>query len=230
MRTLGVDVFLSIPFDATIASIPYEAFFRDILVGRLAARHLVCGFDFTFGAKGLGNTERLSALCETHGLTLSILPPFSLDGETVSASGIREKIEAGNVERAARLLGRAYSITEEVVHGQHLARDLGFRTLNQLLPKDKAVPRHGVYVSCIEINAKVHYGISNVGIRPTVGGTLLCTETHIFDFSGDLYDTTQTVSFLHFLRPETRFDSLEQLTKQVNADIVSAKEWLKNSI
>ena len=189
-----------------------------------------CGFDFTFGAKGLGNPERLSALCEARGLALSVVPPFSLDGEAVSASSIREAVENGNVELAARLLGRAYSITETVVHGQHLARDLGFRTINQILPANKAVPRYGVYVSRIEMHGESHYGISNVGMRPTVGGTLLCAETHIFDFSGDLYDTTLTVSFLHFLRPETRFDSLEQLTKQVNTDIVSAKEWLKNSI
>ncbi len=230
MRALGVDIFLSIPFDAAIASLPYEAFFEDILCRNLSACHLVCGFDFTFGAKGLGNPERLSALCEAHGLALSVVPPFSLNGEAVSASGIREAIENGQVEQAAHMLGRAYSITETVVHGQHLARNLGFRTINQLLPAHKAVPRHGVYVSRIEIDSNIHYGISNVGMRPTVGGTLLCAETHIFDFSGDLYGTNPTVAFLHFLRPETRFDSLEQLTKQVNTDIVSAKEWLKNSI
>ena len=228
MRALGADLFLSIPFDQTVASIPYESFFEDILVDRLSARHLVCGFDFTFGAKGLGTPERLAALCDARGISLSIVPPFTLDGEAVSASGIREAIENGNVERAARLLGRAYSITATVVHGQHLARDLGFCTINQLLPEGKAVPRRGVYVSRIEIDGVAHYGISNVGMRPTVGGTLLCAETHIFDFSDNLYDTQPTVAFLHFLRPEVRFESLAHLKAQVHADITSAKDWLKN--
>ena len=228
MRALGANVFLSIPFDTAIASIPYEEFFEDILCRRLSARHLVCGFDFTFGAKGHGNTERLWELCQARGISLSVIPPFEMDGEAISASGIREAIEAGSMTTATRLLGRPYSITAEVVHGQHLARDLGFRTINQLLPKDKAVPRHGVYISHIEINGASHYGISNVGMRPTVNGKILCVETHIFDFSADLYGTSPTVSFLHFLRPETRFDSLDALKKQVGVDIASAHEWLNN--
>ena len=230
MRALGVDVFLSVPFDATVATIPCETFFEEILCGKLSARHLVCGFDFTFGSKGLGNPDRLSTLCAARGLALSVVPPFTLDGEAVSASGIRDAIEAGNVEQASRLLGRPYSITATVVHGQHLARDLGFRTINQLLPDGKAVPRYGVYVSRIDLDGATHYGISNVGMRPTVGGTLLCVETHIFDFSGDLYGAAPTVNFLHFLRPETKFDSLDTLIRQVGSDITTAKEWLKNSI
>ena len=229
MRALGVDIFLSIPFDASVAAIPYEVFFEEILVGRLKAQHLVCGFDFTFGKNGLGNAERLAALCATHGMTLSVVPPFSLDSDTVSASGIREAIEAGALEQAGRMLGYDYSITGEVVHGQHLARDLGFRTINQLLDQKKAVPRHGVYVTRIEIGDTKYYGISNVGMRPTVGGTLLCAETHIFDFSGDLYGTHPTVAFLHFLRPEVKFDSLATLTNQIQADIISAKDWLKSN-
>lgn len=229
MCALGVDLFLSIPFDEAIATIPYKDFFEDILYRRLMARHLVCGFDFTFGAKGLGNAERLSALCEARSLSLTVIPPFLMDGEAVSASAIREAVESGEVETASRLLGRSYAITSEVVHGQHLARSLGFRTINQLIPEGKSVPRHGVYVSRIDVGGDTHYGISNVGMRPTVGGTLLCSETHIFDFSGELYGSSPTVSFLHFLRPEVCFASLNELTQQVNADIASARKWLESS-
>ncbi len=223
---LGADVVLSIPFDAAIAAIPYEEFFEDVLCRRLSARHLVCGFDFTFGAKGLGNTDRLAALCEARGMALSVVPAFTTEGEVVSSSRIREAIEAGDTQRTHALLGRPYTITAEVVHGQHLARDLGFRTLNQLLPSDKAVPRHGVYVSRVTLDGKTYDGITNVGMRPTVGGTLLCAETHLFDFSDELYGARVTVALLHFLRPEVRFDSLDALTAQVRSDITAAREWL----
>ncbi len=229
IEALGADVFLSIPFDKTIATIPYEEFFEEILCRRLSARHLVCGFDFTFGAKGLGNTDRLSSLCQTRGLSLAVVEPFSMENETVSSSRIREAIEAGDTEKTRNLLGRPYAITNEVVHGQHLARDLGFRTINQLIPTEKVVPRHGVYVARVTVDDKMHYGITNVGMRPTVGGTLLCSETHIFDFSDELYGTCPTVSLLHFLRPETRFSSLDALVAQVNDDIKTAKEWFENS-
>ena len=228
--SLGADVFLSIPFDKTIATMPYEEFFDEILCRRLSAAQLICGFDFTFGAKGLGNTERLAALCQARGLSLSVIPPFTCQDEAISSSRIRETIEAGDTEKTQALLGRPYSITAKVVHGQHLARDLGFRTINQLFPPEKAIPRHGVYVARITIGEATHYGITNVGMRPTVGGTLLCSETHIFDFSDELYGATVTVSLLHFLRTETHFPTLDALVTQVNADIVAAKEWLKNSI
>ncbi len=227
IEALGADVFLSIPFDKDVATIPYEDFFDEILCRRLSARHLVCGFDFTFGAKGLGNTERLAALCQSRSLSLSVVAPVSIENETVSSSRIREAIESGDTKKTQELLGRPYAITAEVVHGQHLARDLGFRTINQCIPPEKVVPRHGVYVARIEVSNETHYGITNVGMRPTVGGTLLCSETHIFDYSEELYGTCPTVSLLHFIRPETRFSSLDALVAQVNADIESAKAWLK---
>ena len=227
IEALGTDVFLSIPFDKDIASIPYEEFFDEILCRRLSAHHLVCGFDFTFGAKGLGNTDRLAALCDKNGLSLSVVAPVNIEQETVSSSRIREAIEAGDTQKTQNMLGRPYAITAEVVHGQHLARDLGFRTINQLIPAEKVVPRHGVYVARITLGDAVYDGITNVGMRPTVSGTLLCAETHIFDFSDELYGATPTVSLLHFLRPETRFSSLNALVAQVNTDIESAKAWLK---
>ena len=228
IEALGVDVFLSIPFDKNVADIPYEDFFHEILCRRLSARHIVCGFDFTFGAKGLGNAERLEALCHKNELSLSVVAPVSMADAAVSSSRIREAIEAGDTKKTQDLLGRPYAITAEVVHGQHLARDLGFRTINQLIPGEKVVPRHGVYVARIAIDNQMYYGITNIGMRPTVGGTLLCSETHIFDYSEELYGACPTVSLLHFIRPETRFASLDALVAQVNADIESAKEWLKN--
>lgn len=229
LRSLGANIVLSVPFDEAIASMPYEEFFETILCERLCAKHIICGYDFTFGAGGRGNPERLKALCDGRGIALSIVPALVIGGEAVSSSRIREAIEAGNTAATQDLLGRAYAITAEVVHGQHLARDLGFRTINQLLPEGKAVPKYGVYVVQVAVDGASYYGIANVGMRPTVGGTILCAETHVFDFSGDLYGKTVAVSFLHFLRPETRFSSLETLTAQIARDVSTAQEWLKNS-
>lgn len=226
IATMGAHTLYSLPFDATIAAMSAEDFFS-LLCEDLSAKHIVCGFNFTFGAMGRGNTVLLQSLCAQNGVGLSVLPPTTLDGETVSSSRIRACLEKGKPEEAARLLGRPYALCAEVIHGQHLARDLGFRTANQCFPEGKAVPRYGVYAVRAHADGAVCYGIANVGMRPTVRGTLLCCETHLFDFSGDLYGKTLTVEFLHFLRPEQAFDSLDALTAQVKRDIETAKSLLK---
>jgi riboflavin kinase/FMN adenylyltransferase len=129
------------------------------------------------------------------------------------------------MEDAATLLGRPYSLTAEVINGQKLARNLGFPTLNQRIPEGIAVPRFGVYVSRVRGLGDDRFGITNVGMRPTVKGDLLCAETHIFDFNGDLYGQTLTIELLHFLRAEAPFPSLEALTDQVLRDIEEAKKY-----
>ena len=149
-----------------------------------------------------------------------------IDGAPVSSSRIRGAIAAGDTVAAARLLGRPYSLCATVVDGQHLARNLGFPTMNQLIPEKIAVPRYGVYVSRIRGLSEIRYGITNIGMRPTVKGTLLCAETHVFDFSGDLYGTSPEIELLKFLRPETPFPSLDALREQVNRDIAEAKKAL----
>lgn len=220
MRKLGVDVFFCVPFDENIASISAEDFFYDLLLNKLHAAHLVCGFNFTFGARGAGNTELLEKLCRSNGLELTVLPPVVLDSLTVSSSAIRDAIESGDVKLANSLLGRPYSITKEVVNGQHLARTLGFPTANQLYPENKAVLRYGVYSVRATVGRKKHLGISNVGIRPTVNGSLLCIETHILDFDGDLYGKSLTVEFIDFIRPEQKFPSIDALAEQIKRDLL----------
>ena len=180
--------------------------------------YLVCGFNFTFGARGAGNIEILEKLCRSNGLELTVLPPVVSNSLTVSSSVIRDAIESGDVKLANSLLGRPYSITEEVVNGQHLARTLGFRTANQLYPENKAVLRYGVYSVRVAVGRKKYLGISNVGIRPTVNGSLLCVETHILDFDGDLYGKKLTVEFIDFIRPEQKFPSIDALAEQIKRE------------
>lgn len=229
INRLGADVLVSVPFDASVSSLSPEDFFTDILYRGLSARHIVCGFNFTFGKGGTGNTHTLRDLCREAGMGLSVLPPVCIDDEVVSSSRIRALIQEGDSESATRCLGRPYSFSAPVIHGQHLARKLGFPTFNQCLPEGFAIPRYGVYASYATLDGKTYPGITNVGIRPTVGGNQPCAETHLFGFSDNLYGKKMRVHFLHFLRPEICFSSVEALSAQVHQDIQSARLYFENS-
>lgn len=219
MKALSVDRFFCVSFNEKIASMPPEKFFFDILLKKINAAHIVCGFNFNFGARGAGNTALLERLCRENGIGLSVLDAVTLDGISVSSSAIRKAISEGDTTLAEKLLGRPYSLREKVVNGQHLARKFGFSTANQIFPHKKALLRYGVYRVRVKVGKKTFNGISNVGIRPTVNTSLLCAETHIFDFDGDLYGKYITVEFLEFIRPEQKFNSIAELEEQIKKDI-----------
>ena len=230
IKELGVDVLISVPFTKETAGISAEDFFFKIIKERLKAVHIVCGFDYTFGAKGKGNVSLLKGLCSEHGIGLTVLDPIKINGVTVSSSVIREYLTNGDPEGAAELLGRPYDIYSVVIGGQRLARKLGFPTLNQDIPSRLVIPKHGVYISRVIVgkSKRNYYGITNVGIRPTVGGTTVFAETHILNYSGDLYGKLVKVEFLSFIRPEMKFESLEALTAQVKRDIEVSREYANN--
>ena len=232
IRALGADKLISVPFTRETARISAEDFFENILVNRLRSVHIVCGFNYTFGAEGKGNNRMLAELCKERGIGFTTVNAVSVSGITASSSAIRDALTDGNTELATALLGRPYSIKTVVISGQHLGRRLGFPTLNQKLPEGRLVPKRGVYVTKIAVDGyKKHYfGITNVGIRPTVGGTALFAETNIFDFSDDLYGRTVTVEFLDFLREERKFPTLTLLTEQIKKDVLTAKEYIKSTI
>jgi len=228
VRRLGVDILVCIPFDLATGNLSPEAFF-DMLCGKLCASHIVCGFNYSFGKGGAGNEALLRSLCERAHVGFSCVGPVVLDGETVSSTAVRTAVEAGDTEKAARLLDRPYAINTIVIDGQKLARRLGFPTVNQVFERGILIPRRGVYVTRVHIGSRCYDGVTNVGMRPTVGGTLLCAETHILGFSGNLYGKRVRVDFLHFLRPETAFSSVEKLADQVRQDIETAKIFLKQN-
>ncbi len=223
MCALGTDLFVCVRFDSDIAELSAEQFFFGILKSKLKASHVVCGFNYRFGKNGAGDTSLLQRLCKENGIAISIVPPVVADGITVSSSAIRKMLAEGNVEGAARLLGRPYSIVSAVVDGQHLGRTLGFPTVNQLFSNNTTPLKRGVYATRVRIGRVCKRAITNVGVRPTVDGHTLCAETNIFDFSGDLYGKRLRVEFFEFIRPELKFDSLEELSAQVHADIERAK-------
>ena len=223
IESLGADVLLSIKFDEDIASVDAEEFFYEYMLHRLRAAHIVCGFNFNFGKGGKGNTELLERLCAENGVGFTALPSVMIDGRRVSSSEIRRLLLSGDLEGARDLLGHNYAIIDEVTHGKHLGTGLGFPTINQKFEAGSCPLAAGVYLTRTEIGKDSYFGITNVGTRPTVEGEGVVAETNIFDFSGDLYGKTLRVEFLHFMRPETKFSSVDALSKQVHEDIETAK-------
>ena len=225
---LGVDYDITVSPTKEFLSVSAEDFVNGVIADKLCARHVVCGFNYSFGAGGKGNTELLESLCAAHGIGVTVIGEYKQDGACVSSSLIRRAIADGDTTAIKNMLGRYYSITATVVNGQHLARKLGFPTVNMIPDASVLLIKNGVYVTRVNLNGEQKYGITNVGLRPTVDTDLLCAETHIFDFDGDLYGKEIRVEFLHFLRSETKFESVELLAEQIESDIKKARGYISN--
>ena len=186
---------------------------------------VVCGYNHRFGRQAVG-TPRLTETYFGAERTL-VLPAMEVDGAPVSSTRIRACLAKGDVETAARLLGRPYALRSRVLHGKSLGHTWGFPTANQSFPADRLIPAHGVYAVACHTPTGVYPGVSNVGLRPTVEApTRVNCETHIIGFSGDLYGQTITVEFLKFLRPERKFASVEELKEAIRKDTEDAKNIL----
>ena len=215
----GIGCAIVCRFDAVREKSPAE--FADMLAS-LGAVHCVCGFNYTFGAGGAGDADALRSLLGERGIGCEVADPVILPGDDlpVSSTRIREALAAGDVEAAARMLGRPYSFTYPVTHGNEIGRAIGFPTVNQKLPPDRAALKRGVYVCrCLG-----HAAVTNVGTRPTVcdSDEVIC-ETHIIGYEGDLYGVPVEVDFLKFIRDERKFASLDELKARLAADVEIAQ-------
>jgi riboflavin kinase/FMN adenylyltransferase len=204
---------------------PWQDFLRMLL--EKGAGGFVCGDDFRFGHKGEGNATKLADFCRELGLPYAVVPEQTLDGIRISSTHIRSLIEAGDVETAAKFLGHPHVLSGEVVHGRHLGRTIGVPTANVLLPEGVAVPKLGVYACTCRVGEENYVAMTNIGSRPTVDGHQVRAESWILDFDGDLYGKTITLEFHKFLRPEKKFDSLEELQTQIQKDAAEAGKILK---
>ena len=219
------------PFTEEFARLTPEEFVRDILVGKLGAKRVVVGADFRFGHKRSGNVHILEELSEKYDYELTVIKKLQDFGEDVSSSRIRKCLSEGNMEEANRLLGLPpFTIYGEVVHGKKLGSYvLNMPTANQVLPSIKYLPPNGVYVSRIIYKDKVYYGISNIGVKPTVDEHFeKGLETYIFDFNDDLYGSFLEVQLLYHVRPEQKFASFDELKKQMYEDAEFGKNYIKN--
>ncbi|MDD2362049.1 MAG: riboflavin biosynthesis protein RibF [Oscillospiraceae bacterium] len=218
---LGVEEWIKADFEAIRGMTP-EEFVNDFLHETLDARRVCCGFNYRFGKGGMGNPDMLVALCAPLGIEVSVVPPVLREGKPISATGIRRLIESGDVEQAARLLGHPFTLDIKVVGGQRLGHLLGTPTINQPLPPNFVRPHYGVYASAVEVDGRVTHGVTNIGVRPTVGAQGPLAETWIADFKGDLYGRNVPVSLIKFLRPEQKFETIEELQKQILRDAQQA--------
>ena len=208
-----------LPLTKEFLSMTPEDFVRNILVEKHNIKHAVCGFNYRFGKNGSGDTKKLCELGEKHGFSVEICDEIKLDGENVSSSNIRSLITAGNIALANKLLGHNFTIYGKVTEGKHLGRTLGFPTANVFFPEKSVTPLCGVYKTVVTANGIKMPAITNVGINPTVGGEKMRSETHILNYSEDIYEKEIQIEFIDFIRNEKKFNSLDELKMQIKKDI-----------
>lgn len=195
-----------------------QEFFVKILAGELNAGMLSCGFNYRFGKGGEGDSTLLGWLCEITGIALNVTPAVSCGGENISSTRIRAAIESGDIETANEMLGREFGYTLEVVHGDHLGRQLGCPTLNQLFPEGLIVPKYGVYASRTFIDGVWYRSVTNIGRRPSFENNEQRSETHVIGYCGDLYGRFIEVRLQKYKREEMKFSSLDELKVQLEKD------------
>jgi riboflavin kinase / FMN adenylyltransferase len=225
----GADAMIVFRFDRELASVPAEEFVAERLIRRIGAAGVATGEDFTFGKGRGGNVEVLKRLGAEHGLTVDAVAPVMSGGEPVSSSAIRQAVQAGDCEKAAQLLTRPFAIEGAVEHGDKRGRAIGYPTANLSLGKYLR-PRFGIYAVRGRLpDGRVLDGAANLGIRPTFEPARELLEPYFFDFSGDLYGQTVEVELISFLRPEEKFDNLDALTQQMDADCARARQILSTT-
>jgi riboflavin kinase/FMN adenylyltransferase len=223
LRALGVGQLVLLPFNAELAALSPQAFVDKVLLERLQAQHISVGANFQFGHRRAGTVDQLTRLAAAQGVTVSVAGLSQAGGDRISSSRIRTALTTGDLATVKDLMGRHYYITGRVVKGQQLGRQLGFPTANFRLPADKFLPSNGVYGVQVygipDQPAGVPLpGVMNLGNRPTVAGQSQTLEVHLLNWQGDLYGRTLTVALVEFLRPEQRFDSLDDLKAQIQRD------------
>ena len=214
-------------FTPEFAALTPEEFVSNILIDEFNAGYIVVGEDFHFGRDRAGDTEVLKKLGEAKGFEVEVIKKLSMDGANVSSSRIKGLLDVGQVEAADRLLGYSYSLSGVVESGKKLGRTFGYPTINLKVEDTKYLPRFGVYAVKVYISGdnRIYNGITNIGTRPSIeDGNMVTIETFIYDFSDDIYGAEVIVQPLHFIRGEKRFDSIDDLTKQIEMDILEARE------
>ena len=222
----GADAMLVFAFGAELAGTSAEDFVTELLIRRLGAAGVVTGEDFSFGKGRRGNVNLLSRQGESQGLRARAVGPVSEEGAVVSSSRIRDALRAGDCGTATHLLTRPFAIRGVVEHGAKLGRSIGYPTANLRLGTYLR-PAYGIYAVTGHLpGGKVVHGAANLGIRPSFDPPIELLEPYFFDFSGDLYGQEIEVALHHYLRPEAKFDSLDELTAQMEQDCLQARHLL----
>jgi riboflavin kinase/FMN adenylyltransferase len=224
---LGVDIVVTHPFNREVAARTAEEFIIT-LKESLGFSHLCVGYDFALGRGRAGDIPTLQQMGGRFGYEVSVIGPVEQSDRLISSRGIRAALSDGDVDLARQLLGRPYWLAGRVIHGDGRGRTIGIPTANMEVWEERLVPRHGVYACLVEVDGASHQAVTNIGVRPTFvhGREDAWIETHLLDYTADLYDRTIKLSFIQRLRDERRFSGVPALVEQIQADIRSAREIL----
>ena len=228
LRDQGVDMMLALPFRRSLAQTSAEDFIRKYLVEGLKSRYILIGDDFRFGQGRKGDFQLLKNTETEYGFNVEQFATVKDEKDRVSSTRIRNALARGDLDTARKLLGRAFSMTGRVVHGDKRGREWGFPTAN--LAIDRALPMSGVFaVKVYGASPDVTYGVANLGKRPTIGGMKTLLEAHLFDYNLDLYGSRICVEFINKIRDEKKFESFDELKNQILRDCETARSIFKIS-
>ncbi|MNO11955.1 Riboflavin biosynthesis protein RibF [compost metagenome] len=227
LRGMGVDYLYIVEFNDAFSRVSPLNFVNGMLLP-LGTQTAVVGFDFRFGYRGEGHAGMLRELSE-EAMDVHTVPPFLIEGEKVSSSGIRKALQEGDVSLTSLWLGRPYSIRGTVMHGEKRGRQIGFPTANVQPGEHYVLPAKGVYAVRANHNGAWYHGVMNVGVKPTFHDNVLhpTLEIHLLDYSGDLYGELLTVQLIHFIREERKFNGIDELVSQITKDAMTARELLQ---
>lgn len=225
----GLENVLVAPFTVEFSQTPPEKFVEDFLLSKIGLKKIFVGYDHLFGRNREGNEDLLNDLSKKNNFGVEKIEPEIIGGLIVSSSKIRNFINEGKITESNQMLGHEYIISGKITHGFNRGITLGFPTANiNLDDKYKLVPKNGVYIVSSTIDDKKYYGLANVGFRPTFETKeILKLEVFYFDFSGDLYDKVLTVEFLDYIRPELKFNNVDELIEQMKQDEIKARQLIK---
>ena len=230
LQKLGVDILYELPFNAALSGLAAEDFAREVLAEGLGLKRVIVGADFCFGRKRSGTTDMLAEFGARFGFEVDVVPILHGGLGAISSTNIRNALSDGRPRDAAAMLGHWHRIEGPVVHGEKRGRQLGYPTANMNL-NGLHLPRLGVYAVLVDVldgpYAGQYHGVASLGVRPMFNGEVPNLETFLFDFKGDLYGSDLSVALVDYLRPELKFDGLEALITQMDADSDQARAILK---
>ena len=227
LKSLGVDKHLLIRFNKSFSQISANSFIEDILVKKIKVKYCYVGDDFRFGKDRLGDFNMLQKHSIIHAFTVEKVDGVSIGNQRVSSSIIRKMLSSGDFQTAEKLLGRPFAISGRVTHGDKKGRMIGFPTANISIRR-KLSPVLGVFSVLIRINNITYKGVCNVGKRPTLGGLKVLLEVFIFDFSEEIYGRSVNVFFKQKCREEIKFNSFDELKKQIKKDVKKSKQYFQD--
>lgn len=231
-RRFNIERVVLIKFTRTLASMSAKDFVEDLLLNKLGVKHLIIGDDFRFGHQREGDYQLLQSLAVKHKFQLENTETVLSSDIRISSTAVRDALKKGDFDKTADLLGRSFTMTGRIFHGDKRGRTIGFPTANLLVHRC-VNPLNGVYAVTLRLlkstTERLINGIANIGNRPTVEGTREQLEVHLFEFNEDIYGQAVEVVFLHFIRGEQKFNGLDELTAQINKDTERAKQFFNDN-